>query len=152
MRVRPIVWAVVTVALATTVLSLVNNASKPSGLRLIEPNPPASVWTMDRWEVQSIQRPGVRHMLRFVEERIPASSTVALALGQYDFGYPPFGPTLARRVELAAQGSDGRDVLDADWIVATSAGRALIDRACWHAEFDDGERAVFRRRPGTCTS
>ena len=83
MRVRPVVWAVVTVALATTVLSLVNNASKPSGLRLIEPNPPASVWTMDRWEVQSIQRPGVRRMLRFVEQRIPASSTVALALSQY---------------------------------------------------------------------
>ena len=152
MRVRPVVWAVVTVALATTVLSLVNNASKPSGLRLIEPNPPASVWTMDRWEVQSIQRPGVRPMLRFVEQRIPASATVALALGQNDLGYPPFGPTLARRVELAAQGSDGRDVLDADWIVATSAGRALIDRACWRAAFDDGERAVFRRRPGTCTN
>jgi hypothetical protein len=152
MRVRPVVWAIVTVALATTVLSLVNNASKPSGLRLIEPNPPASVWTMDRWDVQSIQRPGVRQLLRFVEQRIPASATVALALGQYDFGYPPFGPTLARRVELASQGSDGRDVLDADWIVATSAGRALIDRACWRAEFDDGERAVFRRRPGTCAS
>ena len=151
MRVRPVVWAVVTVALATTVLSLVNNASKPSGLRLIEPNPPASVWTMDRWEVQSIQRPGVRGMLRFVEQRIPASSTVALALGQLDFGYPPFGPTLGRRVELAAQGSDGRDVLDADWIVATYTGRALIDRTCWRAVFDDGDRAVFRRRPATCT-
>ena len=107
---------------------------------------------MDRWEVQSIERPGVRQMLRFVEQRIPDSATVALALGQYDFGYPPFGPTLARRVELAAQGSDGRDVLDADWIVATSAGRARIDRTCWRAAFDDGERAVFRRRPGTCTS
>ena len=51
---------------------------------------------------------------------------------------------------MAAQGSDGRDVLDADWIVASYAGQALIDRACWHAAFDDGERAVFRRRPGTC--
>jgi len=151
-RVRPVVWAVVTVALATTVLTLVNNASKPSGLRLIEPNPPTSVWTMDRWEVQSIQRPGVPQLLRFIEQRIPASSTVALALSQYDYGYPPFGPTLSRRVELAAQGSNGRDVLGADWIVASSAGRALIDRACWHAAFDDGERAVFRRRPGTCSS
>jgi hypothetical protein len=150
MRVRPVAWAVVTVAVATTILALVNNASKPSGLRLIEPNPPASVWTMDRWEVQSIQRPGVPSLLRFVEQRIPASSRIALALDQLDFGYPPFGPTLARRVELAAQGSDGRDVLDADWIVATSAGRALIDRTCWRAAFDDGERAVFRRRPGTC--
>lgn len=151
-RTRPVAWAVVTVATATTVLSLLNNESKPSGLRLIEPDPPASVWTMDRWEAQSIQRPSARQMLRFVEERIPRSSSVALALGHGDFGYPPFGPTLARRIELAAQGSDGRDVLDAGWIVASSAGRSRIDRACWRPVFDDGERAVFRRRPGSCMS
>ncbi|MEP7224519.1 MAG: hypothetical protein ABI783_06145 [Actinomycetota bacterium] len=91
-------------------------------------------------------------MLRFVEERIPRSSSVPLALGHGDFGYPPFGPTLARTVTLAEQGSDGRDVLDADWIVASSAGRSRIDRACWRPAFDDGDRAVFRRRLGSCTS
>lgn len=152
LRAQAVSWATVAVAVATTVLVLVNNQSKPSGLRLLEPDPPASVWTMKRWEVQSIQHLDVRTSLRFVEERIPRAAHVALALSDGDFGYPPFGPTLARTVELAAPGSNGRDVLDADWLLVSLARGGRIDGRCWRRA-DVGELwVIFERRPRSCSS
>ena len=99
-------YAVATVAIASTTasLTLVNFLEKPSGIRLLEADASATVWGVQRWKAQSIPEPDTRAALRFLDG-IPTAATVALALEFNDFGYPAFGPSLERHVELVPDGS-----------------------------------------------
>jgi hypothetical protein len=138
--------ATVAIAATTAALSLVHFVEKPSGVRLLGGDPPVSVWHMDRWQVQSILRAEMTPVFEFVEKRIPADATVALALREDDFGYPPFGTGLERRVELVPLG-DASGV-DADWLVASPEHAPAIGTACWDAEVESAEGwTIFR---GAC--
>ena len=151
--VRRYAVAVVALALTTAALSLVHFREKPSGLHLVEQEVPASVWGLERWQTQSLVRTEMRPVLRFVETRVPRRTTIALALGEDDFGYPPFGEGLDREVELAPDRRPVRGVGDAQWLLANPQRSVAVDRACWRLVFRTprGWR-IFIRSTAECPS
>ena len=151
--VRRYAVAVVALALTTAALSLVHFREKPSGLHLVEQEVPASVWGLERWQTQSLVRTEMRPVLRFVETRVPRRTTIALALGEDDFGYPPSGEGLDREVELAPDRRPVRGLGDAQWLLASPQRSVAVDRACWRLVFRTprGWR-IFIRSTAECPS
>ena len=146
LRARSTAWAAAVVASVTVPLSLIHYAEKPSGVRLLDRSATTeSVWSMERWQVQSQHDPAIGPVFRFLDREVAAKSRVALALSANDFGYPAFGPHLQRRVELVPFGSNARDVR-AGWLVASNERAGEIDASCWEAALRSEEGSVFRRR------
>ena len=149
LRRHSVAWATTTLAAVTVTLSLVHYAEKPSGLRLFDRGSATeSVWTSERWQVQSQHAPTIGPILRFVEEDVPQKTSLALALSANDFGYPVFGAHLEREVVLVPFGSNARSV-DAAWLLASRERSTEIDLSCWSRAFQSDEGGVFRRR-GDC--
>jgi hypothetical protein len=145
LRVPAVPVAAVAVAGVTAALTLVHFVEKPSGLRLLEGDAPASVWTLDRWEAQSILRSEMAPVLRFAEERMPGESALALALRGDDFGYPFFGPRLERSVDLAAAESE------AEWLVASPEHAAQVETSCREVALETPEGwRIFRAAGEPC--
>jgi hypothetical protein len=95
----------------------------------------------------------MRPVLRFVETRVPTGTTIGLALGEDDFGYPPFGEGLDREVELASDRRPVRGVGEAQWLLASPKRPVTVDRACWRLVFRTprGWR-IFIRSTAECPS
>ena len=150
LRARRYAVAAGAIAATTAALALIHSLEKPSGLRLFERAVPRSVWGVERWEAQSVHQPETPlAALRFLAE-LPRAASVALALGFNDFGYPAFGPSLSRRVELVPLGSSARNS-SAEWLLANSDRASKIDRECWDAMLTTPEGWIgFRRRAGAC--
>jgi hypothetical protein len=141
-------WAVAALAAVTLGLSLVHYAEKPSGLRLLDRSASsASVWTMERWQIQSQHDPTIGQVFRFLDHDVPRRSPIALALSANDFGYPAFGPHLERRVELVPFGSSAREV-ETGWLEASRERTPEIDLSCWRAVLRSEEATVFRHVGG----
>ena len=66
LRAPPVAWSVAALAAITVTLSLVHYVEKPSGARLLERGPTASVWSLERWQVQSQHDPTLGSVLRFL--------------------------------------------------------------------------------------
>jgi hypothetical protein len=145
LRVRPAAWAAVGLASTTAFLSLVHCLEKPSGLRLLDRSPAASVWRLERWEIQSSHAPGISVLYRFFDEEVPRRDSVALALGDDDFGFQVFGPNLERHVELVPFGSSAADV-PARWLLAGPARAGDIEAGCWRRVLTADGGAIFERR------
>ncbi|MDX6413367.1 MAG: hypothetical protein QOH23_777 [Gaiellaceae bacterium] len=144
LRSRNTAWAVAALSVVTLALSLVHYAEKPSGLRLLDRSAPSSsVWTMKRWQVQSQHDPAIGPIFRYLDDDVPRTSSIALALSANDFGYPAFGPHLGRRVMLVAAESNARDA-GADWLLASRERASEIDRSCWREAFQSEEATVFQ--------
>lgn len=131
-------WGVVAVAAITAGLSVVHYVEKPA----------SSVWKQARWEVQSQHDPPLGPALRFVDASVPSHTTIGLALGANEFGYPVFGPHLSRHVLLVPFGSNGRD-LHAKWLFADAGRSKEIDTACWRPALQSEAGVVFSSS-GTC--
>ena len=69
LRARPLAAAVVSIAATTAALSLLNSLEKPSGAHLVADQRTASVWRMDRWEVQAVVRANLAPVLQALDER-----------------------------------------------------------------------------------
>ena len=146
LRVAPVAIATVGIAAPPAVLTLVHFVEKPSGVRLLAGDVPASVWSMERWEVQSILRAEMAPVLAFLEERIPADARVGLALRGDDFGYPAFGAKLERRIDLAPRENGANAGAAADWLVASPDHAPTIATSCWTRELTSPEGwGIFRR-------
>jgi 4-amino-4-deoxy-L-arabinose transferase-like glycosyltransferase len=141
-------WGATALGVITLLLTLVHYVEKPSGLQLLERGSTESVWSMERWQVQSRHDPALAPVLRFLDEQVPVHTSIALALSENDFGYPAFGPHLTRRVEVVPEGSNAHDLNDS-WLLASSERAAQIDRSCWQPAFQSPEGDVFRRS-ATC--
>ena len=102
---------------------------------------------MERWQVQSQHDPAIGPVFRFLDNDVPRKSSIALALGANDFGYPSFGPHLDRRVELVPFGSNARK-LDTGWLLANRERAPEIDASCWRLVFRSDEASVFRHVAG----
>ena len=146
LRVPQLAWGATTLAAITASLSLVHYAEKPSGLRLLDRASVPSVWHMPRWQVQSLEThpPPIGPELLFIDEHIPSHDSIALALGDNNYGYPVFDPHLERRVELVPFGSSAAET-QARWLLANSERAGEIDRTCWHAVFRSQAGTVFKR-------
>lgn len=151
LAIRPVATATVAIAATTAALTLVHFIEKPSGIRLLADDPPTSIWSMERWQAQSVLRTDMGPVLRFLEYRVPRDASIALALGEDDFGYPAFGADLARHVRLVSEGPLGDGATDAEWLVASEKRAKQIKRRCWRRIFlaPDGWR-VFRRAVAGC--
>jgi hypothetical protein len=141
---RGAAWGIGVLAAVTAFLSLVHYAEKPSGLRLFEPTESTSVWHMTRAQVQSLHDPPLEPVLQFLDESVPSHTSIALALGPNDFGFPFFGPHLTRRVVLVPNGSSARDV-GAAWLYADAGRAGQIDKACWEPRLESDRGAIFQR-------
>jgi hypothetical protein len=147
LRRPPLAAAVGVLAAVTLALALIHYAEKPSGLRLLDRAPTASVWRMPRWEVQSQHDPALAPVLRFIQENVPTHASIALALSDNGFGYPVFGPHLTRNVPLVAGGSNAREV-PAQWLYASRDRSGEVDASCWKVVLESPEGSVFRRSAG----
>jgi hypothetical protein len=147
LRWPPLAAGVGVLAAVTLALALVHYAEKPSGLRLLDRTPTASVWRMPRWEVQSQHDPALAPVLRFIQEHVPTHASIALALSDNGFGYPVFGPHLTRNVPLVAGGSNAREV-PAQWLYASRDRSGEVGASCWKAVLESPEGSVFRRSAG----
>jgi len=147
LRRPPLAWSAVALTATTCLLTLTHYVEKPSGLRLLEGDPPSSVWSLRRSQVQSQHDPSLESVFRFVDESVPGKDSIALALGANDFGYPAFGPRLERTVRLVPVGSSASD-LDTEWLLANPERAAQIDTACWTVAFQSEAGTVFRRADG----
>jgi hypothetical protein len=148
LRASSTAWAGAALASVTLALSFVHYAEKPSGLRLLDRSAPSAfVWMMERWQIQSQHDPGIGPVFRFLDHDVPRRSSIALALGANDFGYPAFGPHLERRVELVQFGSSAGDV-ETGWLVASRERTPEIDVSCWRAALRSEEANVFRHVAG----
>ena len=149
LRVPQYAVAVVAVTATTATLSLIHYAEKPSGLRLLNAHVPPTAWGAERWAVQSIWSTTSGAELRFLDE-LPRNDRVALALGVNQIGYPAFGPTLERYVELVPGGSNAAKSA-ADWLLANDDRAHEIDRKCWRVVLTTPDRwKGFRRDVGAC--
>jgi hypothetical protein len=148
---RALAVAAVALASTTAVLSLAHFREKPSGLRLLEEDVPSSVWGLERWQTQSIVRNEMTPVLRFVEDHVPRNSVVALALGEDDFGYPPFGERLDRTIELVPDRAPVRAVREAAWLVASPGRSSAVDESCWRVAFATSRGwRIFARSTAEC--
>src|SRR5262249_25497363 len=142
-EVRPLAWSLVAVAGVTAGLSLVHYAEKPSGVQLLAAADEKSVWKMPRWEVQSTHDPPLAPLWRYLDDQVPAHTTLALALGPNDFGFPPVGPHLERRIVLVASGSSDRDTA-AQWLLANVQRAGEIDTTCWAPRLKTERGTLFQ--------
>ena len=138
-------WSAAALGVITLVLTFDHYDEKPLGLRLLDRTPVTSVWSMARWQVQSTHDPPLGPVLQFLDEQIPAKSSIALALSVNDFGYPAFGPHLQRHVAVVPFGSSAKNI-QAQWLYASQERTAEIDAACWELVFRSADGSVFSRK------
>ena len=60
-------------------LALVNDAKRPSGLRILEPDPPSSYFATPRWKGQGDEARAAE-LTRYLDDRLPTDAEVALAI------------------------------------------------------------------------
>jgi len=138
------VWGVAAIAATTLVLVLANDFKRPSGIRLLEPNPAASYWSTPRWAGlgEEIHAPD---LVRFVDERLPDGIEVGLVVGSSDASYVVFGRDLDRRLRLLPNGI--RDAVGVDWVMVGRYSNAALDPETWRTvERLPSGWEVFRRR------
>jgi hypothetical protein len=138
---RSALWAVTALGVTTATLSLANYVEKPAGF-----GADRSVWHLTRAEVQSNHDPPLEPLFRFLDRRVPRRTSIGLAFATNDFGFPVFGPHLARQVVLVPDGSSARETHTA-WLVTDAQRATQVDAGCWKAVLRSERGAVFTRRP-----
>jgi hypothetical protein len=148
--VRALAWSTVAVACATLVLTRVNDAERPAGVRLLEPAH-GSIWTQSRAEVETVYtEPELGPVLSFVDGHVAGNATIALAVTPSDEVYPFFGEGLDRRLLFVRDG--GVVPPRAQWLVIRPG---LVVRACpriWRvARAESGWRIARRVGSTSCS-
>ena len=124
---RSTAFAATTAAVGSTMLflTLASYEGKPSGLFSER-----SVWGNARWDAQS-RLDGPAEVFRFVEERVPETSRLAV-IGGIDYPlHPFFGERLSRHVSFV--GARG-PAPDADWLVIDTRSEARRCPEAWRPE------------------
>lgn len=137
LRHRAAAGAAVAIGTTSIVLSLTNYAGKPSGLGAIwprgdpAPTSAATIWGADRVDAQTWLRPrGEEYsVLRYVEDNVPTTASLAVAPGENIFLSPYFGERLERHVQLVPNG--GRVPADAEWLVVPRGARVRRCEGSW---------------------
>ena len=143
-RYRAVAWGVAAVAVVAVGLALLNDAKRPSGLRLLEPSDRQSYFTIPRWAGQG-EEARVAELTRYLDEHVPGDATVALAITASDPGYVFFGRGLDRRLVLVG-GSD-RDVPGATWAFTSPiAGASPLCDGAWRTLPERPQGWLVQRR------
>ena len=131
LRWRALAWSVVALAVTTAALSLAHYEEKPA----------RQVWGMPRWELQSRHDPPLVEVWRYLDEQVPQDASIAVMLGPNEFGFPPFGQHLTRRIRL-------KPTVDAEWLFADAHRAPEVDRACWTPRIETVRGVVYQRTLG----
>jgi hypothetical protein len=152
LRWRPVAWGVVAIAATTLLLSLANDAKRPSGLPLLAGDKPRSVWHTPRWTGVAL-RGDYDAPIRFLDERVPDSADVGLAITPSDPVYPFFGRGLDRHVRFVYE-HDRDAPKDVDWVFVRPEEPSSLCSRAWKLELrtDDGWRIMRRKGARTCTA
>jgi hypothetical protein len=148
LRWRPAGWAVTAIAATTVLLTVANDAKRPSGLPLLERGKPRSIWTTPRWTGDAL-RDDYAAPIRFLDERLPSSAEIGLAITPSDPVYPFFGTDLGHRVSFVYE--DDREAPGVDWVFVRPANRTSLCPA-WKTALrtPDGWRILHRTAGRTC--
>ncbi len=128
---RWLAWSAVAVAALTALLSFVHFDDRPAGIRLVASRTQPSLWSAPRWEALAAHRRRGRDdplAFRALEERVPADTVLAYAVGPDEYLYPAFDAHLRRRVLFV---SDGRVPADARWTMVGPGGSARGCAGAW---------------------
>jgi hypothetical protein len=147
--------SVTAVTAVTFCACLVQYLGKPSGIDALTERSGPSIWTLERWEAQTLlrgsgRRSGERLVLRSVERRVPNGSSIAVAVWRDDVFFPYFGAGLRRNVVALATGAGVPD--SAEWVAAAPEVAPLGCADSWHrvAEHPSGWRLYRRVGVDTC--
>jgi hypothetical protein len=152
LRWRPVAWGVVAIAGTTLLLSLANDAKRPSGLPLLEGDKPRSVWTTPRWTGVALRK-DYDAPIRFLDQRIPDSADVGLAITPSEPVYPFFGRGLERHVRFVYE--DDHDApRGVDWVFVRPDHPSSLCSDAWKVALTtaDGWRILHRDGARTCST
>lgn len=151
-RWRPVAWGVVAIAGTTLFLSLANDAKRPSGLQLLEGGKPRSIWNTPRWTGVAL-RDDYDAPIRFLDQRIPESADVGLAITPSEPVYPFFGRGLDRHVRFVYE--QDRDAPDGvNWVFVRPDHPSSLCAEAWSVALrtKDGWRIMHRNGARTCST
>jgi hypothetical protein len=112
-RIRPLAWTAVGLTAGTLAVVVVYFVPRPAGLALLPGN--RTPVQSERWFVQAGGGGGDESAFRFLEERIPVDTTIALDLVPNTYIYPAWDAGLRRTVRFVP--ATGIVPEDADWLV-----------------------------------
>jgi hypothetical protein len=155
-RYRTIAWLFALTSLTVMALSVLQWTSRPVGFDALARRPIASIWSLDRWQAQTVLRrhsnrdAGQALMFRRVEERVPRDAELAVALRENDYLFPYFGADLERRVEVIDDSTPVPDV--SEWLVAAPEAAPIACVSAWSSVVSDrsGWRIYRRTAPERC--
>jgi hypothetical protein len=152
LRWRPVAWAVVAIASTTLLLSLANDAKRPSGLPLLERDKPRSIWTTPRWTGVALRK-DYDAPIRYLDQRIPDSADVGLSITTSDPVYPFFGRGLERHVRFVYQ-ADRDAPTGVDWVFVHPDLPSSLCKPAWTTAFRTGYgwRVMHRIGARTCSA
>ena len=149
-RARPIAWGLAGIGVTALALAVLNDTKRPSGVPLLERPAPASYWSTPRWQAQGTEV-HVPALVRFVDQRVPATAGVGLAITPSDPGYVFFGSALDRRLELLDPAAE--DAPGAQWVFVSPGARGSGEpRLCrrWRRLPPTPDGWEVYRRTGSC--
>ena len=153
-RVRWLAGALAVTSVVTLALVLVNAMPKPSGLQAGDYASSPAIWRLERWQAQTLLRPvpsdqGEAGSVQYVEQHVPETAAIALALRSNDFLFPYFGPALRRKVDLLDPAD--RPPGDAEWLLAAPERAPLACPESWRLAHTSGKWRVWARTaPDRC--
>jgi len=145
LRVRALAWMAGGLAAVTVLVSLAYFVPRPGGLTLFAAN--RGVDHTARWFVQGQSGKGDPDAFRFLEEKVPADVTVAVAAERNTYLYPLWDSGLRRSVVFVP--ASDRVSEGVDWLVVGPSrvmDDAKLDRAGWRLEIaSEGGWRIFGR-------
>ena len=149
-RWRPVAWGVVAIAGTTLFLSLANDAKRPSGLQLLEGGKPRSIWNTPRWTGVAL-REDYDAPIRYLDQHIPDSADVGLAITPSEPVYPFFGRGLDRHVRFVYE-RDRDAPKDVNWVFVRPDHPSALCAEAWNVALrtKDGWRIMHRNGATTC--
>lgn len=145
LRVRILAWTAAAFAVATLVVTVAYFAPRPAGLAVLPGNRDED--RSARWFVQAGSGKGDAEAFRFLEQEIPATATLALAVERDTYLYPAWDGRLRRTVLFVDE--SGNVPESAEWLIV--GPRKIVDAARlksdgWRLELSSaGGWRVFRR-------
>jgi len=151
LRWRPVAWGVVAIAGTSLLLALANDAKRPSGLPLLQGDKPRSVWNTPRWTGVALRK-DYDASIRFLDQQIPDSANVGLAITPSDPVYPFFGRGLERHVRFVYE-QDRDAPKGVNWVFVRPDQPSSLCAEAWSAALrtKDGWRIMHRKGARTCS-
>ena len=151
LRWRPIAWGIVAIAATSLLLALANDAKRPSGLPLLAGDKPRSVWNTPRWTGVALRK-DYDAPIRYLDQHVPDSANVGLAITPSEPVYPFFGRGLERHVRFVYP-QDRDAPTGVDWVFIRPDHPSSLCSAAWGLALrtGDGWRVMHRKGARTCS-